>query len=47
MVAINEKLTVASLNPGITNGTFNLYQARILHAYNDFRREVMSNSVRP
>jgi RHS repeat-associated protein len=38
---------LASLNPLITNDTVNLYQARLLHAYNEFRREVMSNSVRP
>ena len=35
---------LASLNPLITNHTLNLYQARLLHAYTEFRREMIIGS---
>ena len=45
--ALSERAYVlASLNPLITNHTLNLYQARLLHAYNEFRREMIIGSGR-
>ena len=35
---------LASLNPLIANNALNLYQARLLHAYNEFRREMIIGS---
>jgi len=41
---MNRARVLASLNPFITNNTLNLYQARLLHAYNEFRREMLVGS---